>query len=213
MLAGIPLRLRTLIMALDRPDFTLNPTDCTATAIGSTITSADGTGSSPSQFFQAGECDKLSFKPKLAVDLLSGAARNQHPALRAVLRAGRGEPAIAAANVTLPAGELIDLHRLSAVCPRKLPPERCPSASKIGRARVWTPLLARSLEGPIYIREPSGQFPDLLADLRGNGLRFVLHGRTSSPPGRLRIHFPSVPDVPSQSSVQFRRREPRPHRQ
>jgi hypothetical protein len=112
------------------------------------------------------------------------------------LRAGAEETGIAAATFTLPAGELLDLHHVPVLCARELPPERCPPASRIGNARVWSPLLEGPLEGPIYLREPSHRFPDLLADLRSAQLHFLLHGHTAAPGGRLRVRFPALPDIP-----------------
>ena len=195
-LDGIPLRLRSLTARLDRTDFTRNPTNCEPMSLGASVKGANGASAEPSFYFQVGGCNELNFKPKLSLHLLNGFARNRHPALRAVLRAGSGEAGISAANVTLPAGELLDLQRLPAMCARKLRPELCPRSSRLGNAKVWSPLLGEALQGPIYLRAPRGRFPDLIADLRGAGLRFILHGRTSVLPRRLRISFPLLPDIP-----------------
>src|SRR4029077_6661598 len=83
-----------------------------------------------------------------------------------------------------------------ALCARQLAPERCPAASRLGYARLFSPLLDGPLEGPIYLREPNHPLPDLLADLRANGLHIVLYGHTTAPGGRLRIGFPRLPDFP-----------------
>ena len=200
-LNGIPLRLRSITTHLDRADFTRNPTSCEAMSVTGTATAGLGQSVPLSEPFQVGGCPYLSFKPRLALNLLGGLARGGHPALRAVLRTGSHEAGIAAATITLPAGELLDLHRLRALCDRQLPAERCPGSSRLGHARVWSPLLGDSLQGPIYLRAPSGRLPDLLADLRGGGLHFVLHGQTTTSGGRLRIRFPAVPDVPLSKAV------------
>jgi hypothetical protein len=193
---GIPLELRSLSLNLDRPGFIRNPTSCDPLAITGTATTGLGQSAALFEPFRVGGCSALPFKPRLALDVLGGVARGGHPALRAVLRAGPQEAGIAASTITLPAGELLDLRHVGAVCARQLPPERCPRSSRLGRARVWSPLLDDPLEGAIYLRAPSGRLPDLLVDLRGGGLHLVLRGQASARAGRLRIRFPALPDVP-----------------
>jgi hypothetical protein len=200
-LDGVPLRLRSVDLRLDRPGFARNPTSCSPLAITATLASALGQSASLSRFFQVGDCAKLGFKPRLALHLPSGLSRNGHPALRAALSGDQGEAGIAAAIITLPAGELLDLHRLPELCAREPLTGRCPSKAMLGKARVWSPLFADPLEGPIYLRVPSGQLPDLSADLHGDGLHFVLQGQTSAPRGRLRISFSAIPDVPFSKAV------------
>jgi hypothetical protein len=198
---GIPLELRSLTLEIDRPDFIRNPTSCEPMAIVGTATTGLGQSAALSQPFQVGGCSSLRFKPRLALSVLAGAARGGHPTLRAVLRAGPDEAAIAAAAIDVPAGELLDLRHLGAMCARGLPPDRCPGASRLGRARVWSPLLGDPMVGPIYLRSPSGRLPGLLVDLRGDGLRFGLDGRVTTAHGRLRLRLSDLPDLPLAKAV------------
>ena len=170
-------------------------------AVASTIVSDQGAAVTPASRFQVGDCGGLRFKPRLALHLSGGLARNGHPALRAVLRARPDEAGLASASFALPAGELLDTHHIRALCGRKLAPERCPRTSRLGYARLWSPLLDRPLEGPIYLREPARGLPDLLADLRADRIRILLHGHTAAPGGRLRVRFRALPDVPLSRAV------------
>ncbi len=200
-LAGVPLRLRSIDIDLDRPQLTFNPTSCDRSAVGSTIHSVDGAASTPVVHFQAGACASLGFRPKLALSLSGGLGRNGHPALRADFQAGPGEAHLAATSFALPASELLDLHNVGALCARRLSADSCPGASRLGRARVWSPLLASPLEGSIYLRAPSTRLPDLLVDLRSGEAHVVLHGTTAASGGHLRIRFPGLPDVPFSKAV------------
>jgi hypothetical protein len=200
-LAGVPLHYRTLRLVLDRPGFIRNPTSCEATRIAGTATSTDGMVAPLSSRFQAADCAALRFKPRLALRLSGGLARNGHPSLRAVLRPRRGQASIRDAAFTLPAGQLLDLHRLRALCPRRLSPERCPRASRLGRVRLLSPHLDGRLAGPIYLREPTRGLPDLIADLHSGPLRILLRGYTAAPRNRLRIRLRALPDVPLNRAV------------
>ena len=200
-LRGIPLAIRSLEVRLDKPDFTLNPTSCDPASIVGDATSAFDQRTSFTEPFQVGDCAKLGFDPRLSLDVVGALSRNGYPGLRAVLRAGSREARIAAAVIALPEGELLDLHQIGDFCARQLPPERCPRSSRVGQARVWSPLLAEPLRGPIYLRAPSARLPDLLVDLRGAGLHFMLQGQVAGRAGRLRIRFPSIPDVPLSKAV------------
>jgi hypothetical protein len=201
MLHGIPLGFRQIHVGIDRPGFMLNPTNCGEQAVASMIVSNRGAAVTPASRFQVGDCAGLPFKPRLSLRLSGGLARNGHPALRAVLRTHSDEAGLAGASFALPPGELLDTRHIRALCGRKLAAERCPRASRLGYARLWSPLLDRPLRGPIYLREPSRGLPDLLADLRAEGVRILLHGETAAPGGRLRVRFRSLPDVPLSRAV------------
>ncbi len=84
-LHGIPLDLRDVRVQLSRSGFTLNPTSCEPKSVDATATSAQGAVARPSARFQAAGCDRLGFKPKLALKLSGGTKRGAHPALKATL--------------------------------------------------------------------------------------------------------------------------------
>jgi len=200
-LSGVPLELREIRLRLDRPGLIRNPTSCEEQALNARATSSMGQTAALSERFQVGSCSELGFKPALAVRF-SNPARNAHPRIEVALRQRVGDANLAAVALTLPTGELLDLRRVRALCPRELAPEQCPPASRLGWAVLASPLLPDPLEGPIYLRRPSARLPDIVAEVRGEGLKFVLHGHTAAPAGRLRVRLAALPDI-ALSEVRF----------
>ena len=96
---GIPLRLREVLVNLDRPDFMINPTNCDRFAVGTRIFGDQGAVADPSVPFQVANCSELPFGPRLALKLRGGNKRTQNPALSTTLTAGPGEANIAKAVV------------------------------------------------------------------------------------------------------------------
>src|SRR5262249_48186080 len=99
---GIPLRLRQILINLDRPDFMLNPTNCKRFAVQTSVFGDQGAIASPSAPFQSANCSELPFGPKLDLTLKGGMKRTGNPALTTVVTARPGEANIAKAVVTMP---------------------------------------------------------------------------------------------------------------
>ena len=176
-LDGIPLRLRSVLIDLDRQNFALNPTNCDPFSIGATITGDEGAGVSPSMHFQVANCADLPFGPKLALTLSGGIKRNGNPALKATLTAKSGEANIASTVVTMPHSIFLDNAHINAPCTRvQYAANACPPTSILGTARATSPLLDKPLEGPVYLRSSSHKLPDLVAALRGQ-IDIELDGR------------------------------------
>jgi hypothetical protein len=209
-LAGIPLDVRSIALRLDRPRLTLNPTNCAERQIGVTVTSIPGSVAQLANRFQVGGCGRLPFKPRPRLLLSGQTGRSGDPALKAVLTQPPGDTAnIARVSATLPAGLLIDSGHLHAPCSRlefsstAVPGEACPQGSVLGHAEVWTPLLEEPEEGSVYLRSNGGErrLPDIAIALRGPipvqllGFVDAVRGRRGHG-SRLRVRFPSVPDVP-----------------
>jgi hypothetical protein len=194
-LAGVPLSYRTLSLSFDRPGFLVNPTSCAPSATEAALTANGAPELLLSAGFQATGCANLGLRPRFALRL-SGLARNAHPALRLDLTPRSADSNLAAASFTLPDGELLDTRHIRTLCPRTVVPERCPSASRLGWARLWSPTVEGPFEGPVYLRTAGHRLPGLLADLRHGDLRFGLGGSTSSRQGRLRVSFSELPDIP-----------------
>ena len=182
-------------LTLDRPGLIRNPTSCEPGHITLNATTADATAQLWSPF-QVADCAVLGFEPRLAVRISGGLGRGGHPGLRAVLRTGADEAGLRGLSLKLPPGELLDLRHIRALCDRRVPPADCPADSRLGYARLFSPLLDAPLQGPIYLRRPSGHLPDLIADLRHGQVHILIQGTTAAPAGRLQIRFPAFPDVP-----------------
>ncbi len=206
---GIPVHLRDIRAATDKPKFVFNPTSCerTSTAstllgsgldFGSTVDDRPVTVSTP---FQAADCAALEFKPKLDLRLKGGTKRGDHPAFKAVLTMNGGpeggEANIARARVTLPKSAFLEQGHIKTICTRvQFRADQCPAGSVYGFARAYTPVLAEPLEGPVYLRSSEHQLPDLVASLHHEKITVDVVGRIDSLKGRIRNTFEAVPDAP-----------------
>ncbi len=195
-LEGVPISYRTVHVDVNRPEFTLNPTNCESMAVGGTATSVTGRTASLSDRFQVGSCASLGFKPKLSMRLAGPTHRGAHPAFHAVLKMPKGGANIARAMVRLPHSEFLENAHIRTICTRvQFAAESCPEKAIYGHAVAKTPLLDQPLRGPVYLRSSSHELPDLVADLRGQ-IHVVLDGRIDSVNGGIRSVFEAVPDAP-----------------
>jgi hypothetical protein len=205
-LQGIPLDLRSIVLKMDRPDFTLNPTNCNPLAITGSALSVFGQSAALSSPFQADECAKLGFKPSLKFSLGGQTKRTGNPALKAVINYPKtGAYAnIAKTAVLLPSTTFIDNEHISNPCTRpQFDANACPAKSILGTARAFTPLLDKPLEGPVYFRANGGarELPDMVVDLNGQ-IHVTLVGfidsvgKKGSEKRRVRTRFANVPDAP-----------------
>ena len=213
---GVPIHLRDIRAYVDKPGFTLNPTDCTRTSTASTVlgsgldfgSEADDRPITVSTPYQAADCAALPFKPKLGLRLIGGTRRGAHPAFRATLKMnGIGEAGIARAEVTLPKSEFIDQGHFQTICTRvqfkagEGNGAQCPARSIYGKARAVTPILGEPLTGPVFLRSSEHQLPDLVVALSNSQVDFNLVGHVDSVKGRLRNTFEAAPDAPVSSFV------------
>ena len=182
-LEGIPISYRDVRVEINRPEFTVNPTNCSQFQVAGTLTSASGQTASPKAPFAAANCEGLGFKPSIALRL-SGAPtrRGASPALTATLKPLKGDANLSKASVVLPPTELLEQSHIRTTCTRvQFAANQCPAKSIYGKAKAWTPLLDQPLEGPVYLRSNGGerQLPDLVADLNGS-IHVVLVGYIDS---------------------------------
>jgi hypothetical protein len=197
-LKGIPLQLRSVELKIIRQGFTLNPTSCDPMTVTSSLSGLNGASASPQSRFQVGNCRALSFKPNLKVQLKGATKRVGHPALKAVLTAKPGEANIGRAQVNLPHGEFLDQGNLNRACTKPvLLAGNCPKSTIYGKAKAWTPLLDKPLEGYVYLVGGYGyKLPALVADLNGQ-IRVTLVGKVDSGKNKgIRNTFELVPDAP-----------------
>lgn len=204
-LEGIPLDVRSIALSLNRPSFTLNPTNCDPLAITGNLTSVFGSVAPLSSRFQVGGCKSLTFGPKLSIRLSGKTNRGAHPALRAVLTAKPGEAGIARTQVALPHSEFIDQAHFRTICTRvQFAANQCPAGSVYGQIKASTPLTDYPLEGPIYLRSSSHKLPDVVAVLKGPAyqpIEVVLDGRVDSVNQGIRTTFEGVPDAPVTKAI------------
>ena len=204
-LHGVLVRARDLRIRVDRPQTTINPTNCSPMSVngeitgvgGSILTTADDSLFKTANPFQVGSCSDLAFKPKLDFRLFGGTKRGSHPKFRATLRMPAGGANIKAASVALPHSEFLDQSHINTVCTRvQFAANACPAGSIYGTVTAKTPLLDETLSGPIYLRSSNNPLPDIVAAFRGGRIDANLVGRIDSVNGGIRNTFDFVPDVP-----------------
>ena len=202
---GVKLEIRTIGLDVDRSQFMLNPTNCAAGATQGTINGGGADPANPAAFssypvsdpFQAIECNKLGFKPKLNIQLYGGTKRNKYPRLKATLTARKGDANIARTAVTMPRSLFLEQGHIGTVCTRpQLASHTCPKASVYGKAWAKSPLLEKKLQGKVYLVSSNNKLPDLLVDLRGQVEIYLRGVIGSGSTGGLKTVFRSVPDVP-----------------
>ncbi len=199
-IGGVPIRMRSIQVNIDRPSFTINPTNCSAMSVGSQGTGDQGTTTAFSSYFNAVNCSTLDFKPRMAITQLGGrkaTKRSHDPALRFDLWTRPGDANVKSLAVTLPKAFAIDQRHLGNLCSRaQLQAERCKGRQPIGTATVQTPLLDAPLSGPAYAVSGYGKLPHLVFILGGQVTVMPEAESASVKGGHLRTEVPVIPDVP-----------------
>jgi hypothetical protein len=201
---GVPLRLKSLSVAINKGGFLVNPTNCGALTTNGTLTSTLGATLGTSTPFQATNCTALSFKPKFTASSNAKTSRANGASLNVKI----GYPAGAQANiksvlVTVPKQLPSRLTTLKKACLEatfNANPYACPKTSRVGGATVTTPVLPGKLTGPVYFVSHGGAaFPDLDVVLSGDGVTVILVGNTNIKNGITTSNFAAIPDVPVSS--------------
>jgi hypothetical protein len=201
MLAGIPLRVRDVRANLDRPEFSLNPTSCEPFQTRARFWSESNAPFGAAARFQAANCSRLGFKPRLTFELEGGTHRGAHPALRSVYRPRPHQANLAGLVVRLPHSAFLDQAHIRTICTRVQfaagagHGAECPKGSIYGHATAATPLLDQPLSGPIYLRSSGHDLPDVVAALHGT-VDVEAVARIDSVNGGIRATFTDVPDAP-----------------
>ena len=207
--AGIPIKLRRVDVAIDRPSFTFNPTNCEHLHAGGQVTSTQGLSSSLETPFQVTNCQTLKYTPTLAVSTAAKASKTNGASLHFKIAYPKNA-----------VGSQSWMKEMKFDIPRQLPARlttiqkaclaatfehdrgACPPASIIGHVLVHTPVLPVPLEGPLYFVSYGGAaFPDAVAVIKGDGITIESHGHTfiNGKTGVTSATFESVPDVPFES--------------
>jgi hypothetical protein len=199
-LDGVPLRIQTLNVAVEREGFMFNPTNCEAKQITTVLEAKQGAAASPAASFAAEGCKGLPFKPGFAVSTQSKTSKKGGASLDVKVTSGPGQANIGKTVVSLPKQLPARLTTLQQACPEAIfaaNPATCPAGSNVGTAKAVTPVLSEPLSGPAYLVSHGGAaFPDLVILLQGQGIRLDLVGGTSIKKGITTSTFSSVPDAP-----------------
>ncbi|HEY3864756.1 MAG TPA: hypothetical protein VGL54_01550 [Solirubrobacteraceae bacterium] len=207
-LDGVPFRLKTVNVSIDRPGFMFNPTNCTQMQLAGSI-SGDLENGAPdstvgvSSLFAVAGCAKLPFKPAFSVSTQAKTSKADGASLTVKITQKPGESDIQKVDLQLPKvlpSRLTTLHQACTEAQFAANPAGCPEGSVIGTAVAVTPLLNVPLSGPAYLVSHGGAaFPDVEFVLQGEGVEIVLDGKTDIKKGITYSNFETVPDAPISS--------------
>jgi hypothetical protein len=206
-LQGIPLQIKRTTVTIDRPGFTFNPTNCQQLSVTGTIGGTEGASVNVANAFQASNCANLKFTPSFSVSVTGNTSKAKGAGLSVKLTYPKGalgsQANIGRVKVSLPKQLPSRLTTLQKACTAEVfnpNPSNCPAASRVGQAKVLTPLLPVALTGPAYFVSHGGEaFPDLTIVLKGYGITVDLVGSTQIKNGVTTTTFKAPPDVPFSS--------------
>jgi hypothetical protein len=169
-LKGVPLHIRSVRVAVDKPRFMVAPTNCSRQQVSGTATSLAGSTAPLADRFQVGNCEDLRFSPRLSLFVGSRGhtGRGISTPFKAVLRQKPGQSNLRSVKVVLPHTLAALLNVVNNACSlAEYENDRC-EASRAGTAVAHTPLLKDPLQGGAYfVRHPGRPLPDLMVRLRG----------------------------------------------
>jgi hypothetical protein len=225
-LDGIPLRDRRVELAIERPEFTFNPTSCnklqlTGIVTGSPLEAATrlngnigyaAVADASSAFttpFQVTGCKTLKFTPSVAVQTKGKASKANGQSLQFKIsypkNALGSQSWLEETKFDIPKQLPSRLETIQQACTEQTFETNrtaCPPASIIGHAIVHTPVLPEPLEGPLYFVSDSNQkFPEGVLVLKGDNVLIEEHGETfiDHKTGITSATFRNIPDAPIES--------------
>jgi hypothetical protein len=206
---GVPVRLKSVNVTVDRPGFIYNPTNCDAMQVTGTV-SGDQPDGSPgasvgvSSPFAAAGCADLPFHPVFSVSTQARTSKKDGASLTVKGTFPKGVQAnIRSVGVVLPKQLPARLTTIQQACPEAVfaaDPASCPVGSVVGTGTARTPVLSSPLSGPAYLVSHGGAaFPDLVVVLQGENVTLDLVGSIDIRHGVTSSTFASVPDAPISS--------------
>ena len=200
---GVPVRLKSVSVTVNRSNFLYNPTSCSALATDTTLTSTFGATQSLSSPFQATNCGALAFTPSFTVSTSANTSKANGASLQVNVTQPAHQANIRSVVTSLPLALPTRLTTLQQACPEATyaaNPFSCPPGSNVGSATATTPVLPGTLNGPAYlVSHGNAAFPDLDLILEGNGVRVILEGHSNIKRGITTTTFASLPDAPVSS--------------
>ncbi len=205
---GVPLRLQSLNVSINRPNFLFNPTSCAPLSTESLLTSTFGAGESLSSPFQVGGCGALPFTPTVSVISSANTSKLGGASLEVKVTEAPHQADLHELQLQLPAQLVARLSTLQKAClaaefEAGAPPGTCKSTARVGTATVTTPVLPNPLAGNAYfVSHGAASFPDLDLVLQGDGVEVVLVGHTHIAHSSITTStYESLPDVPISSAA------------
>jgi hypothetical protein len=205
---GVPLRLRSLSVSVNRSGFMFNPTSCGEQPTESLFTSSANTNDSLATPFQVSDCGALAFQPSFSASTGSHSSKLDGASIQVKVTqpAGRQQANISELQMQLPKQLVARLSTLQKACTAAEfetgpPPGACKPTARVGSVTVSTPVLPGQLTGSVYfVSHGAEAFPDLDLVLNGDGVEVVLVGHTHIAHSSVTTStFENLPDVPISS--------------
>jgi hypothetical protein len=202
---GVPVRLRSVAIALQRPHFVINPTNCQRLELEGTLAGVasllgpDAATATLLTPFQVGGCGALAFSPGATATTTAPSSRAGGTSLAVSVTPVPGQANLSAVMLALPPQLVARLSRLQQGCTGSQfasNPGNCPAASRVASGTLRTPLLPEPLTGSGYLVSHGGAFPDLDFVLEGDDLKLVEVGATAIKNGVTTVTFTALPDAP-----------------
>jgi hypothetical protein len=197
---GVPLRVQTVNVTVNRPDFMFNPTNCAVKQIDATVAGAQYALVHVSNSFAASGCRNLPFSPKFTASSSARTSKKYGASFDVKVLYKPGQANIRSVSVKLPKqlpARLTTIQQACLAATFAANPATCPAGSLIGIAKARTPVLPVPLEGPAYLVSHGGAaFPDVVLVLQGEGVRIDLTGNVNISKGITSSTFANVPDAP-----------------
>lgn len=200
-LQGIPLRIRQVRLAVDRPGLFVTPTNCDSRSVSGAALGEAGSTASLSSAFSLTGCAGLRIAPRVSASTNARVTRTGGAALRVAIRNPHGAQAnIHAISIEFPHQFSPRLSAIQAACAKAVfasGPVSCPSASVVGEATVSTPILGTPLRGPAYlVSRGEDALPQLVLALQAQGVVLrILGSLRISDAGSITATFGSIPDA------------------
>lgn len=206
---GVPLRLREMAINLTKPEFTRNSTSCATGKVQFALRSGQGGEAAREANLPTSDCAKQKFSPKLKLEFRNRKqmGKNKHPQVRATMTQENEQAGLKSAKVTLPKSVALAAANAGGLCEvAQAAADKCPKNSIVGSAQAVSPILNRTLKGPVYFvkgerTDPkSGRkiatLPTLQVALRGE-VTIIARAETAvDKKSRLVTTFPALPDAP-----------------
>ncbi len=204
-LQGVPLRLKTIVVTINKAGFLTNPTSCAAGSITGAITSTAADNSPFTSPATMTGCASLpAFSPTITAT--PGTTQRDKPTgLDVDVHLASGLSDLQSAMVTLPAGMSINPSVAnvlgSAACTSvEFNADSCPAASAVGTAEIDTPLVSTPFTGSVYVGSQAGNVYTLYVWVQDatDGLEVHLTGTATAntSTGQITTSFPSAPPIP-----------------
>lgn len=200
---GVPVRLQSFQLDMDRAGFIRNPTSCAAHSTDAHLVAGSGASADLSSPYEVRGCRRLGFRP--ALDLALVGRHELHkggkPGVRVALRLRPHDANLRAMRLSLPPAFEFATGGVSEICSHfDAVRGRCPGGSRIGSATARTSLLKKPLSGAIFVAQPQGDgLPDVWTRFSGEGVQVNMRGSSAAANGRFVLDLAGLPDMPLSS--------------